>query len=54
MLIATIRDVGSKGKKEFDCPKWTCDRPAEAAYQCDKCAFIGEFIKKRKQNKVKI
>lgn len=28
------------GKKEADCPKWTCDRPNQAAYHCDRRAFI--------------
>lgn len=28
------------GKKEADCPKWICDRPDQAAYHCDRCAFI--------------
>lgn len=32
------------GKKEADCPKWTCDRTYQADYYCDRCTFIEWFI----------
>lgn len=40
-----------RGKKEADCPKWTCDRPNQAAYHCDRCAFIDRFIDTMRKQK---
>lgn len=33
-----------RGKKESDCPKYRCDRPEGERYDCERCAFIDEFI----------
>ena len=39
------------GKKESDCPKYSCDMPEIVQYNCEHCPFIDRYIKKVRKEK---